>query len=388
MQSKIIANKGRKILIVHVISDTNIGGAGHYLLTYLRNFNRTVYDVKVVLPEKSKLLDGIVATGVEVVTVNGLADRSFSGKGVMSLMRVLMRLKPSIVHAHAALSARVAAKLCRIPAIFYTRHSVFEPDPRQTRGIRRRINALAGSYLADGIIAVANAARRNLTDTGINPNKITLIYNGVEQMHDLNVVQTGYFKKTMGFRDVPLISIMARLERIKGHEYLIKAAKILTDRGIDCDFAIAGTGTERDVLEASVKDSNLSDRIFFLGFVSDVNSLLSLTTIQVNTSYGTEAASLSLLEGMSLGVPAVVTNYGGNPEIIIDGVNGYVIPQKDEVALADKIEQLLQNQEQYAHLKEGAIRLYHERFTAKKMTEAMEKYYEEILLKKLKGKRK
>lgn len=81
----------------------------------------------------------------------------------------------------------------------------------------------------------------------------------------------------------------------------------------------------------------IDDNLCFAGFVEDVTPLMNITDIQVNASYGTEATSLSLLEGMSLGIPAVVSDFGGNPGVITDGENGLITPQKDADALADAL---------------------------------------------------
>lgn len=65
-----------------------------------------------------------------------------------------------------------------------------------------------------------------------------------------------------------------------------------------------------------------------LGFRSDVAALLSILDVQLNASYGTEATSMALLEGMSLGLPSIVSDYGGNPWLVKDGDNGLIFPSR------------------------------------------------------------
>ena len=78
-----------------------------------------------------------------------------------------------------------------------------------------------------------------------------------------------------------------------------------------------------------------------LGFLSYVEPLMNAMDIQANCSFGTEATSLSLLQGMSLGKPAVVTDFGGNPGVIRDGENGFMVPIKDPAAMADTLHKLM-----------------------------------------------
>ena len=113
--------------IIHVISDSNIGGAGKYLLNYLENCNTERYNVKVVIPVKSKLKDEISKLGFEIYEIDGLAEQSYSKIGVENLKTIFKKEKPDLVHAHACLSARIAAKKCKAK-IVYTRHTDAAPD--------------------------------------------------------------------------------------------------------------------------------------------------------------------------------------------------------------------------------------------------------------------
>jgi glycosyltransferase involved in cell wall biosynthesis len=106
------------------------------------------------------------------------------------------------------------------------------------------------------------------------------------------------------------------------------------------DYRVARAAYE-EAVKNRVQALGLGDSVVFLGFVTDVASVLSLLDIQLNASYGTEATSLSLLEGMSMGLPAVVSDYGGNPYLIEDGVSGLVFKSRDSLDLAKKIRRLM-----------------------------------------------
>lgn len=327
--------------IIEVSTDTNIGGAGKCLITLLKNFDYDKFDVKVILPPDSLLKAEIEALGIGVTEVSGIAEKSLDINSIKALRKIFKEEKPDIVHTHASMSARIAARQAGA-GVIYTRHSVF-PQPRKlTTFPGKQINGFINNYYSDGIIAVADAAKDNLTDTGVDAGKIKVILNGVDGLKPVTDEQKCIIHRRFGVEDgEKVISIVARLEDIKGHKYFIEAAEMLVDEGVNAKFIIAGTGSYENELKAMVKRLHLEKSVIFTGFITDVDKLMSITDIQVNASYGTEATSLALLEGMSIGVPAVVSDFGGNPGVIKDGKNGYVVPKQNSAALKKGIERLL-----------------------------------------------
>ncbi len=367
------------IKLIHVISDTNIGGAGKYLLTYLANCDRNAFDVSVIVPADSRLIPEIDSLGFKTITCDGMADKSMDFAAVSALRRIFRAEKPDIVHTHAVLSARIAARLAGAIKVIYTRHSVFPQKAYLTKGVGKGLNGLAGKFLSDGIIAVAGAAKQNLTDTGIDPGSVKVIYNGVDPQTVLSAEERSSVRRNFGIaEDEFVVAIIARLEEVKGHTYFIDAAELVKNAGIRARFVIAGTGACESSLRAYAEGKGMSDTVLFTGFLSNVGDLENIMDIQANASYGTEAASLSLLEGMSLGKPAVVSDFGGNPELISDGLNGYVVPQKDAAAMADAVIRLLSDDVLRQKLSDGALRTFESRFTSKIMTEQMENFYRSV----------
>ena len=116
--------------------------------------------------------------------------------------------------------------------------------------------------------------------------------------------------------------------------------------------------------------------MIFTGFSDDVAPYYGIMDLNLNCSWGTETSSLALSEGMSVGVPAVATTYGGNPYMITEGVNGLLVPEKDAPAMARAILRLEDDRDLLARLSDGARRMYREKFTARVMTEQLEALYE------------
>lgn len=365
------------IKVIEVSTDTNIGGAGRVLLILLKELDRTKFDVSVILPEESLLRPEIEKLGIRVIEVSGIADKSLDFPAIKNLKKIFDEEKPHIVHAHASMSARIAARFSGCKVI-YTRHSVFPPSKIISKGIGKVINGMVNNFFADRIIAVAEAAKDNLTATGISHKKIDVILNGVYPLTPIEDKEEIYkrFGITPGEK---VVSIVARLEDIKGHDYFIEAADMLLKDGCRAKFIIAGTGSYEEHLKDKVKELGREDDIIFTGFITDVDALMNITNIQVNASFGTEATSISLLEGMSLGIPAVVSDFGGNPGVIKSCVNGFVVEKQNAKALKDCIELLLSNEELYEKLSVGSKMVFDKVFTAQTMTRNTEAIYEKVI---------
>jgi len=363
--------------IIEVSSDTNIGGAGRCLLILLKEMDRSKFEPVAVIPKNSLLKPRIEELGVRIIEIDGMQDKSLDLSSIGELKRIFKNEKADLVHAHASMSARIAGILAGSKVV-YTRHSVFEPPAKISRGIGKIINGAINNFFAHRIIAVAEAAKDNLVKTGVSAKKIDVILNGVYPVKKAE--DTDNLRERFNIEpDEKVISIIARLEDIKGHDYFIEAADILLNKGYNAKFIIAGTGSYMEHLKEKVRSLKREKEIIFTGFISDVDKLMSVTDIQANASFGTEATSLSLLEGMSMGIPAVVSDFGGNPGVIEDGVNGFIVPQKNSEELAKGIEKLLSDSSLYVNMSMGSIRIYNEKFTAQVMTRNTEAVYLKVL---------
>lgn len=114
--------------------------------------------------------------------------------------------------------------------------------------------------------------------------------------------------------DTVVFGILAGFEDYKGHLYLVHAAKLLKEQGRSgFRVLIAGTGSFEEDVARAVVEMGVEDVVQMLGFRADVAALLNILDVQLNASYGTEATSLALLEGMSLGLPTIASDYGETP---------------------------------------------------------------------------
>ncbi len=366
------------IKVMHCISDTNFGGAGRVLLNYLNHFDANSFDVTVVVPKGSKLLDYFDTKKYRVVEFDGLYDRSYDRRDVKELVKVIKQYQPHIVHSHGALSARIAAKKCH-KKIVYTRHSVFDLPKWQTSWFGKLLLGTINQYYTDRIIAVSPAAKDLLVSSGTKSHIIDVVFNGVERLDRASKEKCKQIKAQYGIEENDFVcTIMARLEAFKGHKYILEAARILNEQEIrNIKIIIAGTGEMENEIKDLVAAYNLENSVILAGFVTDISGILSITDVQLNASYA-EATSMALLEGFSLGVPAIVSDYGGNPYVVTNEENGLIFSKNDAQTLAAAILRMKQDTALYQEAVAKSIETFDKKFTAQEMTKNMEMVYSQF----------
>ena len=373
------------IRVVEAITDTNIGGAGRLLLNRIKNSTNPEVEYIVILPRGSALVSLLKSSNIRFYEIDGGYNRSFAIKDIFVFYNAVCFLRPQILNSHGALSARIAGRLARVPVNIYTRHCDFPTSKIFKCKMVRFFVRLLSRLLSDGIIAVSFSAEDNLLRLGIDKKYIKVIVNGVEKVRMLSSNERNLFKSTLGIEaSKRVISIFARLEAYKDHDTFLKAAQCILQRNNYC-FLVVGAGSEEGRLKALANELNISDCVLFIGFVEDVAPYMNITDINVNCSIGTETSSLALSEGMSIGIPAIASDYLGNTYMIREGENGMIFPQGDYGVLAEKIEQLLSDNKLYNMLSKGAKKRFNNELNAKFTAEVTEKYYFDCFMKKQKN---
>lgn len=142
------------------------------------------------------------------------------------------------------------------------------------------------------------------------------------------------------------IVTVARLNLTKGHSFTLEAIAALVVEGIDIHYRIIGSGPEEKAIRAKVQRLGLDDRVEFTGALGQVavRAALDRAHVLTLTSFGQgEAAPVTVMEAMACGLPVVVTKIGGTPDMIEDGVNGYLTTQRDVGEIVTSIRRLAED---------------------------------------------
>jgi glycosyltransferase involved in cell wall biosynthesis len=140
--------------------------------------------------------------------------------------------------------------------------------------------------------------------------------------------------------DATVALYVANLLSYKGHEVLLEAMRTIVDRAPGAKLLLAGEGPMRDAIEAKRRALGLDKNVVLLGVRSDVPALLAVADLVVHPSFQ-EGFSNAILEAMAAAKPVVATAVGGNPEAVVDGETGILVPPHDPVALANAMERLI-----------------------------------------------
>lgn len=272
--------------------------------------------------------------------------------------------QPDVLHAHLArgLMAR-SLSFVRVPTV-YTHHNVTTNfSPRLFRWFDRSV---------DRYVAIGDACGDLLERHVRRP--IVAIQNGVPASFAQGEARTDLPRD-------PLVLAVGGLTPKKDYPTLIAAARPVIERldaqGRSARFAIAGEGAERPKLEALIAEHGLTGRFDLLGARPDVAALMRDAGALANSS-AHEGLPISLIEGALSGLPAVVTDVGGNGEVVLHGVNGFVVPPARPDALAGALVDLLSDEERYRAFSRAAI-AHAQKFTIDACADAHLELYQKLL---------
>jgi glycosyltransferase involved in cell wall biosynthesis len=291
------------------------------------------------------------------------------------LSRVIRQLRPDVVQAHDPHAVAMAA----------TALSISSPKPQPPLIASRRVEfRIAHNSFSrwkygqvDCFIANSEAIRNRLVADGIPREKTTVVNEGVDverivTMRSANVHAEFYLPT-----HAPVVGNVAALVPHKGQQHLIDAAALVVKQVPDVRFVIVGDGELREKLEKQIKDKHLERHVFLAGFRSDALELTKGFDIFAMSSVS-EGMCTALVDAMAASKPAVATAAGGIPEVLADGVTGFLVQPRDHVTMADKLVVLLKDPALQARMGEAALARARERFTVEKMVAGTSAVYERL----------
>ena len=208
------------------------------------------------------------------------------------------------------------------------------------------------AYFYSTTICVSDTLRDSLLkDFGFSAKKVKVIRNGVSISEFApSADHRSEVRAKLGFSpDEFILVCVARLSEQKRIDILLEALARVAREGVACKCIILGDGPLKDQLIAQAESIGLSGRVFFEGFHEDVRPYLQAGSAFILTS-DTEGLPLSILEAIACGLPSIVTNVGGNAEIIIDRVHGLIVPRGSIDAIAEGISYLANHPQERAHM--------------------------------------
>lgn len=194
------------------------------------------------------------------------------------------------------------------------------------------------------IVANASAIASHFTATGMPSSKFRVIPNIIDVAESDRLASTPFSRRS----ELPAgqrVVMVARLDPEKDVSTFIYAAELIVKQHPETSFVIAGDGIERSGLVEMAKRHGLTERMVFLGDITEVPSLLRECEVGVLTPSRNEGLSNTILEYMAASLPVVATDCGGNKELVIDGEGGRIAPVGDATSVAHAVVDLLRKPE-------------------------------------------
>ncbi|ATB40969.1 glycosyl transferase family 1 [Cystobacter fuscus] len=321
------------------------GGTEVQVVELLRGLPAS-YRVQVsVLDAVGPLMEPIRKMGItpEEFSLRGSLARPNTLAQVIRMARWLKQERVELVHVHdfyATVLAVPAAKLAGTKVI------VGRLDLAHWHGRVRRALLRGLTQMADHVVGNAEAIRGMLVEEeGISPEKITVIPNGLDIVRFDQRRRAGLQAPLPDTHGAPVVVHVANMNHpVKRQEDLLRALALVRRAGHTLHAFLVGDGPRRPEMEKLAGSLGLADRVHFLKHRGDVPAIYERADFGVLCS-SAEGMSNAVMEGMAAGLPMVVTNVGGNPELVADGERGLVVPPLRPEALGEAFLQLLGDRE-------------------------------------------
>lgn len=321
------------IRVTHVVLDFDGGGLESIVAELANRFHGSAVHVSLVTLNGREGRLGAATRdrfgAFEVIRPLPVASMALPLRAALSIRRT----RPDVVHLHtgAWFKGARAARLAGANRVVYTEHGREHYDPPLMRWLDHR-----ASTITDAVVAVSDRLAEYLARVvGVSREKICTVHNGVDTSAFTPGPAPAALRAALGIPDGALVfGSIGRLETVKAHETLLDAAALLREGGHPSFIVLlCGDGSQREALQARAARLGIQDIVFFNGWTEQpIDAYRSMDVFVLPSR--SEGLSVSLLEAMSCGLPAVVTDVGANAELLGLDLRAHVVPPDDPSALA------------------------------------------------------
>lgn len=323
--------------ICHLIATNFYGGPERQICQHALMMTERDHWLRIISfmenSRQTELMHTAASLGIPVWGLSG--SNPFDPRPIWNLRDYLVRSRVDILCTHGYKSSvlgRIASWMAGCRQVVISRGWTGETRRVRCYEMLDRIFL----RLADAVVAVSEGQRQKILACGVKPDKVRVIHNAI----DLATYPGPAEKSVRTELGIPLDAILVatagRLSPEKNHLGLVEAARMVLAKMPDVYFVVFGEGFLRLELEKAVADVGIGHRFFLPGFRSDVRSLLHEIDIFVLPSH-TEGLPNVVLEAFACRKPVVATRVGGTPEVVSDGVNGFLIPEGDMERLGEAV---------------------------------------------------
>jgi glycosyltransferase involved in cell wall biosynthesis len=332
--------------MVHLTASTFFGGPERQMLGLAGSLETTYRTVFVSFAEGGRcgaFLEQARQQGFEAVALGH--DTPHLAAAVRDLCALLRGVRPAVLCCHsykANLLGRIAARRCGVPVVSVSRGWTGESLRVRLYEMLDRVNL----RWMDRVVCVSGGQQHKVRRAGVPAGQTLVIRNAIVAQR-FDVPDPSYRARLQEMFPGPprlIVGAAGRLSPDKGFDVLIRAAEVVRRRDATVGFVLFGDGWHRDALARQIAAAGLEGHFVLAGFRGDLDRFMPLLDLFVLPSY-TEGLPNVVLEASAAAVPVVATAVGGTPEVLDDGVTGYLVPPGEPQALAARILDLAGSEE-------------------------------------------
>lgn len=354
--------KSEKIKVAHVTYDMRIGGTEMVIKNIIQGADPTLFSMSIFCIEEPLGPWGIELQQAGITIDLKARNAGFDTSLIFAIRKNIKQNNIDVLHCHQYTPwvYGVLAALGTKTRVIFTEHGRFHPDFSSWK--RKLINPWL-CKITNHITAISKATKQALIEyENIPEDRIDVIYNSIKPL-SVNPDEVKLIKQQLGIDSSNFIfGTVARFDPIKNHQMMLHAFKLVKDQNENARLIIVGDGEEKQRIEETIRKLGLQQHVILTGYKTNPTDYLAMFNVFLLSSFS-EGTSMTLLESMSIGKPCVVTNAGGNKEIIIDQSNGYVSENDNAIAFAESMLKLIKSQEFQKHMATQAKQRFEELFT-------------------------
>ena len=365
-----------KYKVLHLTYDMRIGGTEMVIKNIIEGLNSSQFTMSIFCIELplGPWGESLKKNGIQIGS--GARSEGFDLNIIKKIRTYIEKHNIDIIHCHQYtpwVYGTFAAVFTKTKIVF-TEHGRFYPD--STNWKRRLINPLL-TFFTDKITSISQATKLALEEFEYIPaSQIDVIYNGIAEVA-VDVKEASAIRETLSIpKDAFVLGTIARFDPIKNHLMMLDAFAAARKKNPNLYLIMIGDGTERNKIENKINKLSLNSFVTLTGYQANPSNYLSIFNIFLLSSLS-EGTSMTLLESLSLGIPCIVTDAGGNAEIIEDNYNGAVTPNADTEAFAQAILKLATTD--FNDMRKSARKRFEQRFTNTIMNEQYRAIYEQLV---------
>lgn len=379
--------------ILNVIYDERLGGPQLRVLQVAKELQDGAFDTVVVMPKGDGKFSSLLAQAeipfhtFDLVrlrrSLNPIEHVRYVAKfwpNVMELRRLIRERHIDIVHTNGLMNLQtpVAARLERVGLVWHLN------DLGTPRLLRLLFLPLVRAWSHRIALASRAVGRYCFPGATITDECFQLLYAPVDTKRFSSQVDGTKIREELGIApECPVVGIIANICPGKGQEYFLEAAAVIKRKYPEAKFLVVGGKLDNrrafwSELKKQTVNLGLERDAFFLGRRSDVPEVLRAMTVFVQASES-EACPMALLEASASGLPVVATNVGGTPELVEDGVTGFLIEPKNPARIAEAVLRLLDSPETARRMGQAGAERMRRHFSLDACVDAHVRMYNAVL---------